>query len=380
MRIAMIGTRGVPAAYGGFETAVEEIGSRLADRGHEVTVYTRPDDRANALREFKGMRLVPLPSVHSKALETLTHTGLSVGHVAGRDRPDAAFLFNAANALYLPALRARGIPVATHVDGLEWKRTKWGGGGRRFYRVSESLAVRYSDALIADAEGIADYYRSEFGATTDLIAYGAPILNHTDPELLPGDLAPAGFHLVVARFEPENHVLEAVRGYVASNAELPLVVVGGAPFAAEYTQQIHAATAGDERVQLLGPVYDQAVLDSLYFHALTYLHGHSVGGTNPSLLRAMGAGTATTAYDVGFNREVLGTDGRYFAQPSELGDHLAEAEKDVDATTQRGIRLRERAAAHYRWDDVTDRYEDLAGRLAAGQSQAHQFSGKRRGV
>ncbi len=380
MRIAMIGTRGVPAAYGGFETAVEEIGSRLAARGNDVTVYTRPDDRATAPREFKGMQLVPLPAVHSKALETLTHTGLSVGHVVGRNRPDAAFLFNAANALYLPALRARHIPVATHVDGLEWKRTKWGGGGRRFYRVSESLAVRYSDALIADAAGIADYYRAEFGATTDLIAYGAPILTHTDPALLPGDLAPDGFHLVVARFEPENHVLEIVRGYVASHAVLPLVVVGGAPFAAEYTQQIHAAAADDERVRFLGPVYDQAVLDSLYFHALTYLHGHSVGGTNPSLLRAMGAGTATTAYDVGFNREVLGIDGRYFAQSGDLSEHLAEAEKDIDATTQRGIRLRERAGARYSWDDVTERYEDLAGRLAAGQSQAHQFSGKRRQV
>ncbi len=253
----------------------------------------------------------------------------------------------------------------------KWKRTKWGGGGRRFYRVSESLAVRYSDALIADAAGIADYYRSEFGATTDLIAYGAPILTHTDPALLPADLTPAGFHLVVARFEPENHVLEAVRGYVASNADLPLVVVGSAPFAAEYTQQIHAASAGDARVRFLGPVYDQAVLDSLYFHALTYVHGHSVGGTNPSLLRAMGAGTATTAFDVGFNREVLGTDGRFFVGPADLPDHLAEAEKDIDATAQRGVRLRERAAAHYRWDDVTDRYENLArGRLAAGAGPA----------
>ena len=274
----LIRTCGVPAAYGGFETAVEEIGARLAARGNDVTVDTRPDDRATAPREFKGMQSWPLPAVHSKALEELaTHTGLSVGHVVGRDRPDAAFLFNAANALYLPALRARRIPVATHVDGLEWKRTKWGGGGRRFYRISELLAVRYSDALIADAAGIADYYRSEFGATTDLIAYGAPILTHTDPHCCwpTGSCwrPPCG-----GAVRTRNHVLEIVRGYVASNAELPLVVVGGAPFAAEYTQQIHAAALGDERVRSLVLVYYLDVLDSLYFHTLTYVHGHWWGG------------------------------------------------------------------------------------------------------
>lgn len=377
MHVAMIGTRGVPAAYGGFETAVEEIGRRLVQRGHRVTVYTRPDDRDTAPREYLGMRLVPLPAVHSKALETLTHTGLSVGHVVGQDRPDAAFLFNAANALYLPALRARKIPVATHVDGLEWKRTKWGGGGRRFYRVSESLAVRYSDALIADAAGIADYYQEEFGATTDLIAYGAPILMEKNPALLPAGLAPGEFHLVVARFEPENHVLEAVEGYVDSPARKPLVVVGGAPFAAEYTQKIHAAAGGDERLLFLGPVYDQEALDSLYFHALTYVHGHSVGGTNPSLLRAMGAGTATTAFDVDFNREVLGSDGRYFARPGDIAQHIGESENDVEASMLRGARSRDRAAQRYRWDDVAHQYEALARRLSGGDSQAGRFAGRR---
>ena len=159
MRIAMVGTRGVPAAYGGFETAVEEIGKRLVERGHEVIVYTRAEDRQSAPREYLGMQLVPLPAVRSKALETLTHTASSTAHVVAKSKPDMAFLFNAANAIYLPPMRARKIPVATHVDGLEWRRTKWGKGGRKFYRMSESIAVRYSDALIADAQGIADYYR-----------------------------------------------------------------------------------------------------------------------------------------------------------------------------------------------------------------------------
>lgn len=374
----MVGTRGVPAAYGGFETAVEQIGLRLVRRGHEVTVYTRPEDRETAPREFLGMDLVPLPAVRSKSLETMTHTGASVADVVARHRPDMVVLFNAANAMYLPALRARGIPVATHVDGLEWRRAKWGSVGKRFYRMSESMAVRYSDALIADAAGIAQYYADEFGATTDMIPYGAPILEHADAGLLGDGLAPAGFHLLVSRFEPENHILEAVTGYVASSAGLPLVVVGGAPFAAEYTQRVQAVADQDARVRLLGPVWDQDRLDSLYFHALTYTHGHSVGGTNPSLLRAMGAGTATLAYDVVFNREVLGPDGRFFAGEQPLARLFDGAEADPAAMAAVGQRLRTRARSTYDWDDVAVRYEALAARLAGGDSQAGRFNGRRR--
>ncbi len=377
MHVAMIGTRGVPANYGGFETAVEEIGRRLVERGHEVTVYTRPGKgQAEAPSEYLGMTLVPLPAVHRKSLETLTHTGASVGHVITRRRPDAAILFNSANAIYLPALRGRGIPVATHVDGLEWRRSKWGAGGQRFYRMSEALAVRWSDALIADAPGIAHYYRAEFGATTDMIAYGAPLMSQAPESNLPAGIHPDSYHLIVARFEPENHVLEAVRGFVASGARHPLVVVGGAPFAAEYTERIRRSC--DERVHLVGPVYDQAVLDALYFHANTYIHGHSVGGTNPSLLRAMGAGTTTLAFDVIFNRDVLGADGRFWSDPLELATLLEKSEIDPGATAAEGKRLRSRAAEDYDWERVTDRYEDLAHRLSTGESQAGRFRRRQR--
>ncbi len=377
MRIAMVGTRGVPAAYGGFETAVEEIGKRLVERGHDVVVYTRVDDRSAAPREYLGMRLVPLPAVRSKALETLTHTASSTAHVIAKSRPDVAFLFNAANAVYLPAMRAKKIPVATHVDGLEWQRTKWGKGGRSFYRVSESIAVRYSDALIADAQGIADYYSQEFGATTELIAYGAPILLECDQAMLGDDLEFKKFHVLVARFEPENHVREGVAGFASSTASHPLVVVGGAPFAAEYTQEVEAIAARDPRIRLLGPVWDQARLDALYGGALTYLHGHSVGGTNPSLLRAMGAATATLAFDVSFNREVLGTDGKFWANPADLAVELTNAESQPAEAVATGQRLQQRARERYNWDDVTTKYEALAVRLNSGETQAKRFNGRR---
>jgi glycosyltransferase involved in cell wall biosynthesis len=375
VRIALVGTRGVPAAYGGFETCVEEVGSRLAAAGHDVVVYCRrtPGVTTPPAVEHRGMRLVHLPAARKRALETLSHTALSVGHLVAH-RTDAAFVFNAANAPLLPPLRAARIPVATHVDGLEWKRTKWSGTGRRYYRAAESLAVRWSDALIADAQGIADYYTAEFGAPTELITYGAPAIDPPADRLAELGLTDRGYHLVVARFEPENHVAEIVEGYTASAATQPLVVVGSAPYSDEYTARVHGLA--DDRVRFLGGVWDQDLLDVLYARATTYLHGHSVGGTNPSLLRALGAGATVLAYDVGFNREVLGEAGRWFAGPGDLPALLTDAERDPAGARARGAQARARAAA-YDWDDVARAYEGLAIRLASRSLPPRRPSGRR---
>lgn len=374
----MIGTRGVPARYGGFETCVEEVGRRLVERGHRVTVYSRRQEPAPGRGEhrrgecqggecqsgeYRGMRVITLPALRRKSLETLSRTALSVVR-APFDGTDVAFVFNAANAPLLPVLRAGGIPVVTHVDGIEWRRAKWGKLGRRYYRIAESLAVRWSNSLIADAHGIADYYRERFGVETTYIPYGAPRLCDADRDAYPARLAelglrPSGYHLVVARFEPENHVHLAVSGYRRSSSTRPLVVVGSAPYAGAYTERIRQLAAGDDRIRLLGPVWDQSLLDALYAHALTYIHGHSVGGTNPSLLRAMGAGTATTAFDVTFNREVLAEYGHYFRDARELAAHCETAESDEAATRSRGLAQLD-SLHRYDWNDVAERYARLA--------------------
>jgi glycosyltransferase involved in cell wall biosynthesis len=378
MRIAMLGTRGVPARYGGFETAVEEIGRRLVGRGHEVTVYCRgAADRGQ--RRYAGMELVHVPALRRRSLETLSHTAVSVGHVIGTRRHDAAVVFNAANAPFLPALRLRGVPAAVHVDGLEWQRAKWGGAGRRYYRWAESLSVRWADALIADAQGIADYYHHEFGVESELLTYGAPVQvdprTHRLPEL---GLTDRTFHLVVARFEPENHVAEIVAGYRRSASRLPLVVVGSAPYADAYTDRVRASAAGDPRIRLLGGIWDQELLDQLYAGCATYLHGHSVGGTNPSLLRAMGAGAPVIAFDVSFNREVVGPDGTFFRVPADVDHALLRAESAPEAMVERGRRLRTRAATRYQWSEVADGYEALLKRLTTGESVRGSATGRRR--
>jgi glycosyltransferase involved in cell wall biosynthesis len=359
--IAMIGTRGVPAQYGGFETAVEEIGSRLAERGHSVVVYCR--NTGQSLTDYRGMHLVNLPALRKRSLETLSHSALSMAHAAVR-RPDMAFVFNAANAPLLPILRARHVPVAVHVDGLEWQRAKWEGAGRRYYRWAERTCARSGLDLIADARGIQDHLRRTYDVPSHFIPYGAPILTAGSSRLGEVSLDAGRFHLVVARFEPENHVLEIVRGYVASSAVNPLIVVGQAPYSTEYSERVRTAADGDSRVRFLGGVFDQDLLDQLYGNAASYLHGHSVGGTNPSLLRALGAGVAPIAYDVSFNREVAGDDGEYFTTSEDLGPLLLLSESHPGDWHARGVRLRERMSRLYRWDHVTDAYEQLARDVA----------------
>ena len=365
----MVGTRGLPARYGGFETAVEEIGSRLADRGHDVVVYCRRDgDARSPSSQHLGVSLVHLPALRHKALETLSHTGLSALHATTTERFDAMILFNSANALFLPMLRRRANGVATHVDGLEWKRSKWGRVGRRYYRIAEGLAVRWSDALICDAHGIAAYYQDEFGAQGVVIAYGAPILRGIGADQLEGlGVQPGRYHLVVARFEPENHVDVAVAGYRASRARYPLIVVGAAPYADEHTRQIRELAAGDDRIRLVGTLWDQDQLNQLYANACSYIHGHSVGGTNPSLLRAMGAGAAVLALDVRFNRETLGGDEGMWSDAPQLAARLEAVEADPSVPSSQAQRLQARAATVYRWDSVADEYEALCCRLATGR-------------
>ena len=368
MRIALLGTRGAPARYGGFETAVEEIGSRLVERGHEVTVYCRQEGP----KEYLGMRRVELPALRHRVLETLSHSMLSALHAAVR-RPDMAFVFNAANSPVLPVLRAAGIPTAVHVDGLEWRRSKWSGAGRQYYLINEGLATAWADALIADAGGIAGYYRSRYGYDADLITYGAPATRELPMERLAElGLKPGGYHLVVARLEPENHVHLIVEGYRASGATLPLVVVGGIVYETEYQRQLCEAIDADPRIISTGPVYDQDLLDCLYEGAYTYLHGHSVGGTNPSLLRGLAAGQCVVAHQNVFNSEVLGGCGYLFRNAQDVTDRIEYLEARPHRVAQQHAAARARADA-YTWDDVTAHYEKLAERLVAGGTASQRI-------
>ncbi len=369
VKVALLGTRGVPAQYGGFETAVEEIGRRLAERGYQVTVYCRNPGQSQT--EYLGMQLVNAPAVRHRMAETLSHTTVSVAHAITRRRPDAVLLLNAGNAPLLPALRAARIPTAIHLDGLESRRAKWRGMGARYYQWAEASAIRNGQIVIADAQAIADHVEQKFGRTCVVIPYGAELIDPPAARLAEFDLQPGDYHLVVARFEPENHVLEAVVGYRASGQQRPLVVVGSAPYSQWYIDAVEQAAAGDERIHLVGAVYDQELLDQLYAHATTYIHGHSVGGTNPSLLRAMGAGTAVLAFDVEFNREVTDGQALFWATSEDLTAHFNRL--DEASMIEQLISLRQasrdRVRTAYQWETVTDDYETVIQRLVERRFQ-----------
>lgn len=364
MRIAMLGTRGVPASYGGFETAVEEIGKRLAARGHHVTVYCRNPGQTRT--EYLGMHLVNAPAIRHRMAETLSHTAVSTAHAVAKGRPDAALVLNAGNAPLLQPLKAVGIPVAIHLDGLESRREKWRGTGARYYRWAERASVRWGDAVIADARAIADHVRTQYGRECVVIPYGAEVIHPGHDRLGELGLEPGGYHLLVARFEPENHVLDAVHAYRESAEARPFVVVGSAPYAQWYIDKVHAAARNDARIRFTGGIYDAPLLDQLYANARTYVHGHSVGGTNPSLLRAMGAGAPVLAYDVEFNREVTAGNALFWPDAAALTaafDAVQDAGYDAELARLADAG-RERIREAYRWDAVTDEYEALLERLA----------------
>lgn len=368
--VAIAGTRGVPASYGGFETFAEELGKRLAARGHRVTVYGRTAYVGAQRRAHLGMQVVPVASPRGKHLETPLHT-LLVGLRAARAGHDVVLLCNAANAFAVPLFRAGGARVAINVDGLDRLRRKWGLAGRVWYEVGERLALWLADLALADAVTIRDAYRARHGVELPVIPYGGdrstPASGDGPPSASWLDafgLAPGRYVLVVGRLEPENNAHLAVEAWRRSSRDLPLVVVGDAPYAEGYKRRIREAAGGDDRIRLLGGVYGEAYL-ALQAHAAVYVAAGEVGGTHPALVEAMALGAPVVANDVPEHREVL-ADAGLFYRPGDAADLLSRLEELLDDPARADAlraRARARVADRYRWDDVTDAYERVLASL-----------------
>lgn len=366
MKIALIGTRGVPANYGGFETCVEELGKRLVERGHEVTVYCRDSYYDYKQPTYLGMRLKYLPNLKKKSLDTLSHTFLSILD-AVRQPYDVLMVFNAANSptLFLP--RILGKKIAINTDGLEWKRGKWGAVARNYYKMSEWLSTKLAHRVVADSTGIRDYYREQYGVDTTYIAYGAYISRSSKPELLNAlDLSPGEYFLQITRFEPENNPLLTIDAFCRTRTDKKLVIVGGVPYESEYSR--HIMGRADSNILLPGPIYDKELLNELWCNCYAYVHGNEVGGTNPALLQTMASGCFTMAIDVPFSRDVLRDGGIYFARDADdLASKMRWTLEHSDELSEFKQRALERIRSHYCWDTVTDGYEQLFQELAAGR-------------
>jgi len=357
-----MGTRGVPACYGGFETLAEELGRRLVELGHEVTVYGRRGFVDPGLTHHRGMRLVVLPSIRRKHLETLSHTLLSALHAVGQ-RFDAVLLCNAANAPWIRILQLGGVPVALNVDGLERNRRKWGPAGRCYYRLCERLAALMPDALITDAEVIRRYYRRSYRVGSHMITYGGDLEPPAGTEVLEAMGLEAGeYVLYVSRFEPENNPDRVAAAYARIDGDRRLVMVGGAPYAPRLARRIRELA--DQRVLLPGPIYGDGYRQ-LLFGCRAYIHATEVGGTHPALVEAMGAGRPVLYYDTPENREVVGTAGQPFrfdhsrSAAPPLEHALAGLLEDTLALSRLADRAQARTAERYAWSRVAADYAQV---------------------
>ena len=363
MRIALLGTRGIPANYGGFETFAEELSARLAARGHEVTVYCRAHYARSDLRTCRGADLVVLPTIRSKHLDTPLHSCLSCLHLLARGA-DAAIFCNGANAVFTCWTRLLGIPTILNVDGLERQRRKWGRAARAWYRFSERLATLCPNVVVSDARTIQRYYRERHALQTRFVAYGATgraVESRAALEAL--GLQPQEYFLYVSRFEPENNALLVVEEFERSSTDRKLVMVGDAPYARAYIARVKAAASS--RVVFPGAVYG-AGYAQLQSHCLGYVHATEVGGTHPALVEALGRGCAVLYLDTPENREVAGEAGLVFTgRRGSLRKRLEEL-CTAEAQRLRGLReAAEREAARFDWEAVTDSYEAILRGLVA---------------
>jgi glycosyltransferase involved in cell wall biosynthesis len=366
-----LGTRGIPARYGGFETFAEQLAVRLVEHGLDVTVYAEADGPAPPDATYRGVRIRYRRRPRWGAASVIAYDCACLWDA--RRGYDLVYMlgYGAAWACWWP--RMAGTPVWINVDGLEWARSKWSWPARLYLRVMEWMAPRTASHLIADAEAIAQRFRRLYprAAPCTTIAYGAELVDpqRIDPaSLARWRLTPGHYALVVARPEPENHVLEIIQGHCIYDGDWPLVIVGDVSGATAYQRRLLALRS--ERVHFLGAIYDPVLLTALRVHAGVYLHGHSVGGTNPSLLESMACGSPIIAHDNPFNREVAGDAALYFRCPKEIADGLARTVGSSQTRDplwpQRVALARQRIVQTYNWSRIVSAYVNLIDQSGIG--------------
>jgi glycosyltransferase involved in cell wall biosynthesis len=363
MKIAILGTRGIPASYSGFETAVEQLASRLSARGHEVVVYCRPHVVDRRLTRYRGAELVHLRTIQNKYLDTFVHTFRSAIHAARVTKPDAALFFIAGNSPLCLITSRHNIPAVINIDGLDSDRGKWPGLAKTYLRFAEGRAPRWADRAITDSHAVADVYARRYGTRIGVVPYGVEDPGFDGTETLERmGLEPRKYVLFVGRLEPENNPHLLVEAFARIGADrsngMKLAIVGGAPYASDYIRQVWRAA--DPRVVFPGYVFGRGYWE-LQRHAYLFCAPTEVGGTHPVILEAMAAGNCVLVNDHPPNIETVGDAGVYFRGRSGVNDLAGQLDRLLN-DPRRVERYRARAlrrAGRYSWDAVTDEYERL---------------------
>lgn len=366
MKIAFISTRGIPNNYGGFEQFAEYISVGLVRRGHEVVVYS-PHFHPYREPDYKGVRIKHIYSPEKwmgSSVGSFFYDFLSLRDALKKEKFD--IIYEAGYTSIVPAYiwfnvkRIKYPLFTTNMDGLEYKRTKFNKWVQKFVFWEERMAVKHSHYLIADNMGIRDYYKEKYGKESKFLAYGADVHEDYDVDVLKEyGLEAGGYFIVVARLEPENNLFMAIEGYLASNqyGKRPLVVVGKTN--TPYGKHLVERYGRDRNIRFVGGIYDFRKLNSIRHYSYAYFHGHSVGGTNPSLLEAMASGCFILAHDNIFNRAVLGENALYYGSTDAATEMLDGIDQAVSAHkkeyTERNLEVIRR---DYSWEKLVDEHEE----------------------
>jgi glycosyltransferase involved in cell wall biosynthesis len=368
MKLAILGSRGFPSTYGGYETLVRRLAPYLVQAGHDVTVYCRAGQGSRRTWLAEDVRCIATPGYDTKSLSTLTF-GMTATLDASFRRFDSMLVLNIANGFWFPALRIARTPFAVNTDGIEWERGKWSRLGRATFQAGAWMTARNANALICDSRAIGDIWRKLFKRDSIFIPYGADVLSDVDSDRLEAlGLADEPYLLVVARLAPENNVeltLDAIE-LLGDNAPRS-VIVGSANFDSPIEGRLRKLEATG-RLKWLGHVADQELLTELWANSAVYVHGHSVGGTNPALLQALGAGAPTLALDTPFNAEVLPYPEQRFSHDAQaLADQIQSVAASGSLQEAMAARGRSVVRERYSWESVCQAYTDTLVGLAHRQ-------------
>ncbi len=356
--IRILGTRGIPANHGGFETFAEHLALYLVARGWDVTVYCQDDGGSQVYEDqWQGVRRVHIPVRQGGAAGTIVFDWKATLHSARE--PGLVLTLGYNTAVFALWYRLKGLTNLFNMDGIEWRRQKWGPLARTWFYLNEWAGAWLGNHLIADHPHIKNHLSSRVQpAKITTIAYGADAVVAAPAEPLQQyGLSPGGYAILIARAEPENSILEAVQGWSRRRRGLQLVVLG--KYDPDHAYQNAVRQAASDEVQFIGAVYDGPTVQALRYHACLYLHGHQVGGTNPSLVEALGAGNPVLAHDNPFNRWVAGPEACYFSGADACAGQLDRILPDPALLAAMGQASRARHAQQFTWDHILREYETL---------------------
>lgn len=360
MNIAILGTRGIPSGYSGYESFAEEISTRLIERGHKVTIYAHANMFIDRPSIYRGVHIKYISTLKGKNTSQFSHSLLSSLLVIFSNT-DVVLFCNAANGPFGALLRMAGKKCAINVDGLEWMRPKWSKIAKKYFKFGAFAATKFFNVIITDAKGMQDYYRKEFGCQSVDIAYGANIKYSENPALIEKlGLKSNDYYLIASRLVPDNNADLIIKAFLQSKSNRVLAIAGGTQYKNKFEDDLRSISS--ERVKFLGHIDNTEIVQELHCNAYAYLHGHEFGGTNPALLKGLAYGNCILALDTVFNREVL-VDGDYgilFKKDVyDLSEKINMIDKNEDIAKKYREKSRNRIKTNYTWEKITDAYENV---------------------